>query len=72
MNFLSGYRTYLVSGLAVADGVVQLIQGHKWSQIIPYLLAGAFGAAIRAAVAKVETKLPASLDTEINKVIPPK
>lgn len=52
LAWLDGKKTYIVSGLTTLDGVVQLVQGHNWNQIIPFVLAGAFGAALRAAVAK--------------------
>lgn len=55
--FLEGKKTYIIAFITTADGVVQLVQGHKWPQVIPFLLAGAFGGAIRAAVSKVEAKV---------------
>lgn len=54
---LAGKKTYVVSLVTAADGVLQLVQGHKWAQVLPFLLAGAFGGAIRAAVSKVEAKV---------------
>lgn len=63
---VSGYKTYGASAVSVVYGVYQLTQQHKWQAIVPYLLAGAFGAFIRAAVAKVEAKLPAPVDAVVN------
>jgi len=70
VKYLSGKKTYVVSFVTVVYGVLNLVQGHHWAQIIPYLLAGGFGGAIRAAVAKVEAKLPASVDSVVNSVVP--
>lgn len=67
ISFLSGKKTYLVSLVSVIYGLVSLIQGHHWTQILPYLLGGAFGGAIRAGVAKVEKKIPAPVDNVVNK-----
>lgn len=69
VTWLSGKKTYLVSLLSVVDGTVQLINGGHWSQVLPYLLAGAFGGAIRAAIAKVEAQLPANVDAFVGPVI---
>lgn len=54
---LEGKKTYIVSVVSAAVGLVQLVQGHQWAQVVPFILAGAFGGAIRAAIAKVEAKV---------------
>lgn len=69
VTYLDGKKTFIVSALATLNGVVQLANGHKWQQIIPYLLAGAFGVTIRLAIAKVEAKLPPVVDDIINSQI---
>ena len=68
-TWLAGKKTFLVSGLAVVDGVVQLANNGHWSQVLPYLFAGAFGTTLRLAVAKVEAKLPASVDAAVAPVV---
>ncbi len=67
INFFSGKKTYLVSLVSVVYGVVELVLHHNWTGVLPYILGGAFGGAIRAGVAKVEKKLPAPVDAVINK-----
>ena len=69
LSYVEGKKTYIVSGLSVADGLVQLVQGHHWGQILPYLFAGAFGGALRAAVAKVEAKVDPLLPAPIQAVV---
>lgn len=63
LNAVNGKKTYIVSGVSVVLGVVQLLAGHNYAQIVPYLLAGAFGGSLRHAIAKAETKLPAPVET---------
>lgn len=75
ITFLSGLKTYLVSAAAVITAVIAYLDGsQKFSTAITsfpgaLLFLGSGMAALRAALAKVEAKLPASLDTEISKVI---
>lgn len=55
MNFvelLKGKKTYIVSALTVLYGIVA--QHQSFSSFAPYLLVGALGATVRAAIAKVE------------------
>lgn len=66
---LEGRKTYIVSLLTTLDGVVQLIQGHHLGQVLPFLFAGAFGGSLRAAVAKVENKLPAPVQTVVDPMV---
>lgn len=70
-ELLKGKKTYLVSLLTAAVGVVNLVNGHQDSQVLPYLLAGAFGGALRGAIAKVEAKLLALLPKPVEALVKP-
>lgn len=69
VDFLNGKKTYIVSFLTVLSGVVDLINGGQLAQVLPYLLAGAFGATIRSAVSKVEAKLPANVQAVVDPIV---
>jgi hypothetical protein len=65
-NFLSGYKTYIVSAIAVLTGVLGWINGQNGHEALSTALTSAPGllvflgsasASLRAAVAKVEKKL---------------
>jgi hypothetical protein len=68
-SLLDGKKTYAISLVAVLSGVIQLIQGDKFLQVLPYLLAGVFGASVRAAIAKIDAKIEARLPAPVDKVI---
>lgn len=70
-NMLKGWKTYLVSLLSVAAGVAQLLNGHSYAQVLPYVLAGAFGGSLRAAIAKVEDKVLSLLPRPLETVVKP-
>jgi hypothetical protein len=72
MNFiikLQGYKTYIVSGVSEFYAVLSLIQGHHYTQVIPYIFAGAFGSTLRAALKKLEKKLPVADQSIVNDLI---
>ena len=74
IKFLSGVKTYLVAAASVITAVVAYLDGsQKFSTAITsvpgaLLFLGTGLAALRSALAKIEAKLPASVDAEINKV----
>ena len=69
VDFLAGKKTYIVSGLTVFAGVVDLINGGQWLQVLPFLLAGTFGVTVRAAIAKVESALPQNVQNVVDPVV---
>jgi len=66
IQYLDGKKSYIVSALIALQGLIPLLHGHHYEAALAFLLAGAFGGSIRGAVAKVEKKLPAPVDTAIN------
>jgi hypothetical protein len=70
-NALRGRKTYLVSLLTAALGVIQLLNGHSYSQVLPYLLGGALGGSLRAAIAKVEEKVLSALPKPVETLVKP-
>lgn len=52
--FLSGKKTYIVAGATFVYAVVVIgWQQHDWNQALNLVFGSAFGATIRAAIAKV-------------------
>jgi hypothetical protein len=58
VTWLNGKKSYLVSAVSLLYGLVYYGWGNNnWKMAMPYIFGGAFGGAIRAAIAKVEAKL---------------
>jgi hypothetical protein len=70
-ELLKGRKTYIISGLSVLVGVLDLLNGHNYAQVLPYLLAGAFGGSLRAAIAKVEARVFALLPKPVEALVKP-
>lgn len=66
IKLLAGKKTYIVSAVSVLLGVLQLFQGHNYTQVLPYILAGGFGGALRAAIGKIEARI----DAVVNHYLP--
>lgn len=75
ITFLSGFKTYLVSAATIVTAVIAYLDGsQKFSTAITsvpgaLLFLGTGLAALRSALAKIEAKLPASVDNAINAVV---
>lgn len=68
---LKGKKTYIISVLSVAFGVAELLHGHTYGQVLPYLLAGAFGGSLRAAIASVEERVLSVLPSPVEELVKP-
>lgn len=71
-NLLSGKKTYLVSVACVLYGVVIYgLDDKDWQGCLKFILAGAGGASVRAAIAKVEALLLELLPKPVENVVKP-
>lgn len=72
LNFLKGYKTYLIAVLTAVYGIAA--HNASLSVLAPYLLSGLGLAALRAGVGKVEAaiaSLEAKLPAKVQKVVDP-
>ena len=74
INYLSGYKTYLIAFVTTVYGIFW--HHTSVSTLAPYLLSGLGLAALRAAVAKIEAvvaaieaKLPTSIANEVKPIV---
>lgn len=71
LNLLKGKKTYLISAISAVAGALQLLNGGHKLAAVQFLFAGAFGASLRAAVAKVEARVLSLLPKPVEKLVEP-